>query len=163
MAFKPKQVGVTMDAHSFQPGDPSFQCSFAFLVCVLRDPVASFNLCSIYIIHEAISCGRAEIEKFVGICYMDMRQRKRVGLTGFKICQHDMVLAMVLCFPHWCCEKRAIWDMVMISGGCTLCGLVFLQGLNWIGVCILPLTSCCCSREYTRVVGCGLLVYTLML
>ena len=88
----------------------------------------STSVVYIYIIHDAISCGRAEIEKFVGICYMDMRQRKRVSLTGFKICQYDMMLGTVLCSPHWYCEKRALWDMVMTSGGCTLRRLVFLWG-----------------------------------
>ena len=72
MAFKPKQVGVDMEAHSFQPGDPSFPCSFMFLVGVLRDPVASFNICSIYIIYEVISCSRgisqSSLEYIVWIC-----------------------------------------------------------------------------------------------
>ena len=65
---KPSKVGVSLEAHVFQPGLPPFPCSFAALVCLILDAVVLCNFSSVEIIHEEITFGSGEMQKFVGIC-----------------------------------------------------------------------------------------------
>ena len=94
-----------MEAHSVQPGDPSFPRSLMFLVGVVCYTIASLNFPSVDVTHETITGGRGEIAKLVGICVCEMCFRNRVSSTGLRKCHRDRRPATMLCFPLWCWEK----------------------------------------------------------